>query len=128
MSTYQATAERDGKYWFVQVEGPNFSHATQARNLREIESMAQDLVVTVLDIDIADFEVNVEIHLPEDVQQHLVNSAQARDEAKAANARAAAESRAAARSLAATGMSVRDIGQALGISYQRAHQLISEPA
>jgi peptidyl-dipeptidase Dcp len=46
--------------------------------------------------------------------------------AAAANARkeAAVESRRAAKALRASGLTVRDIGAALGVSFQRAHQLV----
>jgi hypothetical protein len=51
-----------------------------------------------------------------------MNSAKALMRAQAAAAR---ERRIAARELKAKGLTVRDIGAALGISYQRAQQLVS---
>lgn len=41
MTRYHATVELDGRFWFVQVEGVG---ATQARHLRELDSMVTDLV------------------------------------------------------------------------------------
>lgn len=47
------------------------------------------------------------------------------EEAARANSESAVEFRLAARLLRETGMTVRDISETLGISYQRAGQLIS---
>ena len=124
MSTYAATAERDGKFWFVRVTGPDFDYATQARNLREVDLMARDLVATVLDIDPESVQVDVTVLLPESARSHLSNAERLRAEAARANASAANEARAAAKELAESGLTLRDIGQALGVSYQRAHQLV----
>jgi hypothetical protein len=44
---------------------------------------------------------------------------------QASQAEAAAEARLAAKELHDQGVPVRDIGRALGVSYQRAHQLAS---
>jgi len=65
--------------------------------------------------------------LPTKAEQHLKKSAELRNEAARAQTRAAQEARTAARELAATGMTLRDIGAALGISHQRAQQLIKAP-
>ncbi|MGH3973534.1 MAG: hypothetical protein ACRDS9_09430, partial [Pseudonocardiaceae bacterium] len=63
--------------------------------------------------------------LPDEVTMHLKQAEQLREQSRQAQACAAAEVRQAARLLAEQGMSLRDVGTALGVSYQRAHQLIS---
>ncbi|WP_368497223.1 hypothetical protein [Herbiconiux sp. A18JL235] len=54
------------------------------------------------------------------MQAHLAAAAALRDEAAHARTRAAEESRAAARALRSRGLTVREVGAALGISHQRA--------
>jgi hypothetical protein len=59
------------------------------------------------------------------VGAHVRTAARLREEAHRANREAAAESRAAARVLREAGLSVRDVGTVLGVSHQRAHQLLT---
>lgn len=123
MSEYTAAAERDGKFWLVRVEGEDFSHTTLARHLREVEPMARDLVATMLEVPADSFGMVVVPVLPVGVREHLTTAERLRSEAADATGRAAEESRAAARELVAAGLSLRDVGDALGVSHQRAHQL-----
>lgn len=123
MVAYTATAERDGRFWLVHV--PAVDRWTQARSLREVEAMAKDLVAVMLDVDPESVRVDLEIRLPASVQEHLEAAKRLRDVAAEANSAAARESRAAARSLADQGMTMRDIGAALGISHQRVAQLVA---
>lgn len=122
MKTYRVDVERGQKYWLVRV--PEVDRSTQARHLREVEAMARDLVAIMTDADPESFALDVHIELPGEVSAHLERSARLRDEAAKAQSEAAAESRAAARELAADGLPVRDIGIALGVSFQRAQQLV----
>ncbi len=66
------------------------------------------------------------IELPASVRTKLDRVERARETERAARADAAAELRAAAIELKRTGMSVRELGRVLGVSYQRAGQLTSE--
>lgn len=125
MSTYAATAERDGRFWVVHVLGDGFDHWTQARHLREVQEMARDLVATMLEIESDSFELDWSVALPATVREHLDNAARLRAESERTNREAAKEARLAARGLKDQGLTVRDIGEAMGISYQRAHQLVS---
>lgn len=87
--------------------------------------MARDLVATWLDIDPDEVEIAVQVELPQHVSEHLQSAQQHADEAARAQAEAAAERRLAARELKSAGLTVRDIGHALGVSHQRAQQLIA---
>lgn len=122
MRTYKATAERDGRFWLVHV--PEVERFTQARNLREVEPMARDLVAVMLDVDPDTIAIDLELQLPDDAQEHLANARRLRESAAEANSAAAKESRAAARALADQGLPLRDIGAALGVSHQRIAQLL----
>ena len=121
--SYEATVERDGRFWLVRVDGIG---ATQARNLRELDAMTRDLVAVMTETPAGEAEVTYQFLLPDTVRGHLDRATVLREASARANAEAAAEVRAAARELADAGLTMRDIGQLLGVSYQRAQQLVSE--
>lgn len=129
VNTYTAIASPDGKYWHVRLPGlgnhPERGLPTQARNLDQVEPTARDLIALWLDVPASSFEVDVQVELPESVRHHLELAAKLRREAADAQACAAEKYRCAANELKAGGLTVRDIGRALGISYQRAHQLVA---
>ncbi|HVA60586.1 MAG TPA: HicB family toxin-antitoxin system [Mycobacteriales bacterium] len=120
--TYRANVERDGRFWLVRV--PEVG-VTQARHLREVELMARDLIALVTDTEPSTFNLDVEVQMPAAAKRRLDRAVRLRNQAKDTQAQAAEELRAAAQELAKSGMTVRDIGQLLGVSYQRAHQLVS---
>jgi len=62
-TTYDATVTRDGIFWLIHV--PAIDRSTQARSLDEIEPMARDLIVTMLDVDLSTVEIAVELPRPE---------------------------------------------------------------
>jgi len=87
--------------------------------------MARDLVAVMTGEDPAGLQLTVDIHTPDVAAAHLARAAELREESRRVQAAAAAELRKAARELKNTGMPLRDIGQLLDVSYQRAHQLVS---
>lgn len=129
MTTYTAIASRDEGEWHVRIprlgNHPEDDLHTQARNLTEVELMARDLIALWLEVAKGSFDVDVKVELPAAVQKHLQGAAKLRDQAAKAQAEATDEYRAAARELKSDGLTVRDIGIALNVSYQRAYQLIS---
>ncbi len=120
---YQVTAERVGKFWHVEV--PELGRVTQARNLREIPEMAKDVISIMTGQDSENFELDVVTTLPSRIAQHLAHAEQLRAQSSYAQSEAAREVRIAARELHSDGMPLRDVGKLLGVSYQRAHQLVS---
>lgn len=120
---YEVTVRRDGRFWYVDI--PALDGATQARRLSEIDEMAKDYIAEVTGASAERVEIAVTIELPADVQAHLAAASALRDEEAHARSRAAEESRAAARALKSQGLTVREVGAALGISHQRAQQLVS---
>lgn len=125
MTTYTAHATRDERFWLVHV--PEVGRYTQARSVDEIEMMARDLVVVMTGADPADVAVDVTVELPESVRNKLDRVERARTTELTARAEAAAELRSAALELKGTGMSVRELGRVLHVSYQRASQLTASP-
>ena len=122
MQTYQVDVERDGRFWLVRVANLG---VTQARHLREVDLMARDLVAMLTEKDPASFALDVHVALPAAARRRLERAARLRAQAHESQAKATDEVRAAAQELARSGMPLRDIGQLLGVSYQRAHQLVS---
>jgi hypothetical protein len=125
VKTYHANLVRDGRYWNVRV--PEVERSTQARNLGEAEAMARDLIVIMEDVPPDSFDIDVRIILPEDVRRELQRSADLREQAAHAQAEAAQVTRDMALRLRdEMGMSLREIGKALGVTFQRAKQLIDQ--
>ena len=123
MTTYHARVVRGDVFWLVHV--PEIDHYTQARNLGEVESMARDLIAVMKEIDPQSFNLDVSVELSDEVTVHLKRSQALRQESDRTKHLAAQEVRVAAKELRERGLTVRDIGAALDVSYQRAHQLIS---
>jgi hypothetical protein len=121
--TYHAEVRRAGKYWAVYVR--EVDRWTQARHLRELEAMTEDLIELMGGAKAGSFRVDYDIELPETVRGHLARAEELRSQSAKAQAEAAAAVRAAARELHDGGLTLRDVGQLLGISHQRAHQLVA---
>ena len=121
--SYHAEVRRSGKYWAIYV--PEIDRWTQARHLRELDTMTDDLIELMTSAKAGTFHVEFDIELPETVRARLTRAEELRSQSAQAQAEAAAEVRAAARELHQGGLPLRDVGQLLGISHQRAHQLIA---
>lgn len=76
-------------------------------------------------VDPAEVEIDLRPAVPVEVGQHVAAAARLRAQARTANSEAAREARAAAQVLRDAGLSVRDVGTVLGVSHQRAHQLLA---
>ncbi len=120
---YDVTVRRDGRFWYIDI--PALDGATQARTLTEVDEMAKDYITLATGTPADRIEVAVTIELSADVRAHLAAASALREEEAHARSRAAEESRAAARALKSQGLTVREVGAALGISHQRAQQLVS---
>jgi hypothetical protein len=119
---WEATAFPDGKFWIIEI--PAIDGMTQARSVKEIDVMVRDYISIMTETEPDSFDVNMQLLLPDDVAATLKRAGELRDIADNARKEAAVESRRAAKALRASGLTVRDIGAALGISFQRAHQLV----
>lgn len=129
VTTYTAIASRGQRFWVVRIPGlGNTSEGlpTQARSLAEVEAMARELIALYLDVPDDSFHVEVRVELPASAREHQKRAAEYAEAAALAQAAAAAERRLAASSLREQGLTVRDIGAALGVSHQRAQQLLAD--
>ncbi|MCL2423079.1 MAG: hypothetical protein FWD11_04165 [Micrococcales bacterium] len=124
-SAYTATAAREGRWWMVHV--PEIDGLTQARRLAEVETMARELIAVTLNVSIDDVVVSVSVADVDgiDVADEVATIRGERAEAARLERDAAERAAALARSLVAKDLPLRDVGTILGVSYQRAHQLLS---
>lgn len=121
--TYEVRVTHGQQWWLIEV--PEIPGAvSQARSLREVESMVRDLIAVMLEVPTDSFEINVHVELPEQVAARVKRVDVLRKLSADSQAEAALESRLAAQGLRDAGMSLRDVGEALNVSYQRAHQLV----
>jgi hypothetical protein len=119
---YTARCRREGRWWVVEV--PELGHTTQARRLDKVDEMVRSLVQMFTDDDPSSATVTVDVAFADDNTRVEVELARdTRTRAAAAQHEAAERLTQAARLLSAQGISVRDIGVLLGLSYQRAQQL-----
>lgn len=119
MSGYTARCRRSGKWWAVEIPEVNGGIFTQARRLDQVESMAREAIALTLDVSPASVEVRVVPILPEEWEADLAEVNDARAAAEAAERRARATTDRIVRRLLDSGLTVRDVGLLLGISYQR---------
>jgi hypothetical protein len=122
LKTYHAEVTRDGKFWLIRI--PEIDRSTQALRYKDVAVMASDLVEIITGLSPDDYDLRINVHLPTEVQDHLARAEALREEAKRKNSEAAKESRAAVRQLLAQGLSQREAGELLGMSFQRISQLV----
>jgi hypothetical protein len=122
VKTYRADITRDGKFWLISI--PELNRSTQALRYKDVPTMASDLVEIMTGLGADDFDLHLQVRLPTEVQDHLARAEVLREEAKRKNSEAAKESRAAVRELLAQGLSQREAGELLGMSFQRINQLV----
>lgn len=118
------TAER-GKKWWV-LEAPEAGAVSQVKRLAEADAEMREAIAYQLGISEDDFDIDLQIIVPAAAREHLEAADRFRSAAVDAQRSAAAEARAAARELADAGLPLREVGEVLGISHQRAHQLVQE--
>jgi len=106
--------------WFEPGPIPNPKDTVE-----RVLNLTRDLIAVMKEIDPQSFALDVSVELPEEVTVHLKRSQALRQESDRTMHLAAQEVRVAAKELRERGLTVRDIGAALDVSYQRAHQLIS---
>lgn len=136
MHTYRVNVTRDGRWWMITVpeldgyrtpRGTiNVSDTTQARRLADVPTEARDFICTVTDSAPSEVGIDVTIDVDGiDVTERARNVHQERQLAERHAAAAAEAARDLARDLAGHGVAVRDVGEVLGVSFQRAQQLIT---
>ena len=125
MSTHTATVTREGKWWMVRVAGLN--GLTQARHLGEANRMAREFIAVSLDEPLENVNVDVTVVSAgrvTDIDKVLQRIRAERGAAADLESKAQQDTIDLARALVAENIPLRDIGAVLGVSHQRAHQLV----
>jgi hypothetical protein len=125
--TYSVVAERDGAWWAIEVTiglPKNRVVFTQARRINDIDAMARDAIALLLEVAPDSFDLAIQHRLPTGLQQHLDLYSRAEELDTVVRSESAdARSRAAA-GLVAAGLTFREAGNLLGVSFQRVKQLV----
>jgi DNA-directed RNA polymerase specialized sigma subunit len=121
MKTYHADVIRDGKFWLIRVR--EIDRSTQALRYKDVAAMASDLIEIMEDLRSDEYDLHLTVQLPSSVKDHQARAEVLREEARRKQAEAAAENRAAVQELLALGLSQREAGDVLGVSFQRVSQL-----
>jgi DNA-directed RNA polymerase specialized sigma subunit len=128
MTTYRVIATRDGDWWSLvaeDVEGREV--ASQSRRLDQAEAAISEAIALVLDVDGAEFDVDLSPDL-----RHVEVSADTLEalELRRALAELADQARrrtpAAVAELRGAGLTVRDVAQLLGVTPSRVSQIEKE--
>jgi hypothetical protein len=121
--TYHVTAERGMKRWVLQcVEHPGA--LSEVGRLDLAAGQIREAIAFVAGEPEDSFEIVVIPQLPAEYAEHAECARQLRVSASAATSKAAEEARLAAQVLAGSGYTLRDIGTVMGVSFQRAAQLL----
>jgi hypothetical protein len=110
------------------VRVSEISGLTQARRLSEAGLMARELIAVTRDVPIEDVEVTLTIDAVGGVTDIPGRLARIRNERQQAAELERSASRAAAdlaKALNQADVPLRDVGSILGVSHQRAHQLVT---
>ena len=124
---YRVTYERDRDGWWVASIGSVPGCHTQGRSIRQARARIEEaLALCVGDAKAERAELEEVFVLPKAMLQNAIRRTESQA-VKAARESAILQQarRDTARQLADSGVSVRDIGELLGISHQRAQQLIA---
>lgn len=123
--TSAVEATHEGRWWLITVPGLGVTHT---RRLRDADRAARELIAVVDDVELDSPTVTIAVTSVDGppVGEAIDAARAARLAAAEADARASELTRQLASMLASRHVPVRDIGTILGVSHQRAHQLISQ--
>ncbi|WKV74055.1 type II toxin-antitoxin system HicB family antitoxin [Streptomyces sp. PCS3-D2] len=126
MTTHKATAERQGRFWVVTIDGlpKGEQNVTQGLTWTEAHENARDLVSLVLDIEDDPVVYTVDLIPADPAMFEVVREAEEADAAvqEAETRRRAAMTR-AAKTLVGLGLTQAEAGRMLGVTHQRIAQL-----
>ena len=120
--SYTVEARRSGRWWAIDVPELRGVH-TLARRLADVELMARDAIAAVLEVSPRSFDVVIRPVLGERLDGLVRDARDSRASAQEAQLAATDRSVRALTSLQKAGVPLRDAGELLGISHQRAAQI-----
>lgn len=126
MRTVTVTAQRGTTAWVLECS--EASAVGQCRRLSQADAEMREAIAHQLGLGVDEFEIHLDVALTAESLELVARVAELRHQAAAAAAEASEVQRAAARALAAQQLSMRDIGEVMGLSFQRVSQLLDEAA
>jgi hypothetical protein len=133
--TYEVRAWRERSWWQARVVDANaiadpapIGEMAHTRALTTVEQTVRDLVATILDVDEATFDIEIEYLLPNDLEPIVFEAISAQTWFEAAQDLWREASTVAARTLASHGFSHRDMGKLLGLEEHRVAALLDPGA
>ena len=126
VKTYTVTTERSGNWWAFSVPEVPGAHG-QARRLEQVRDEARDVISMMLDAEPDSFDVSMSVKLDPRIEHALDEAKAARQEFDTYQRVAQEKLRFAAEQIKEVGgLSVRDIGSLLDVSFQRISQILSD--
>lgn len=120
--TYRVKATRAGGWWDLEVPAVSGAHS-QCRRLDQAEGMAREAIALFLDVPEDSFDVEVQASLDLPVLEAIDDALKLRRTAEAEAKRATEATDRVVRELLDKGLTLRDVGHLLGVSYQRVQQM-----
>ena len=124
VKSYKVVATREARFWLLSV--PELDVVTQAKTLDRAEATVRDLIAVWLDVAPGTFAVEIEPLLDDEWVRLLRETRQARSTAEVAQETASQTLRRAVSVLSTSGLSTREVGSLVGVSYQRVQQLLAQ--
>jgi len=118
------TAQRSGRWWVL--ESAEAGSVSQCRSLAEADAEMREAIAYQLGLTEDGFDIDVRVIPPPAYLDQMAAAEALRAEADRLALTARRARAEAAQLLARDGLSVRDIGLVMGVSHQRAHQLLSD--
>ncbi len=125
--SYRAVYRRDsGNQWFVEIPEIQGCH-TYGRTLESARKNAFEVVALCLEVEPDTFEIEDDIQMPDEISAALDAARESQQQAIEAQRAATRRVRDVVKQLHNNeGWNIRDTGKAVGLSYQRVHQLTKE--
>jgi hypothetical protein len=125
MNHYQGRVTREGKWWMISI--PALDGLTQARRLADVDAAAREFIAVTLDVALStvSVELTVEVAGVDNIGDRASRVEQDRRQARELEETATRTAALLAQELASVGVPVCDIGCVLGVSFQRASQLLA---
>jgi len=124
MTSYSVTATREGSWWMIRI--PEIDGLTQARRLDQAGEMAREYIAASQNVPLEDVQVSITVTSVAGIDVMAEKQAidDARYQASVAEREATERAVTLAKRLSASKLTVREIGAVMGISHQRADQLL----
>lgn len=123
MKHFTSTARKDGRWWVVQCDQEPGALSQVAR-LDQAAELQREAISFVTDIAEEDIKVTIHPVVDDSVTAEIEHARRDRAKAEELAELSSTRFRTAARALSDNGYSLRDVGTILGVSHQRAGQLV----